>query len=313
MSRSTEAALQAHPAQIRVYQLLDGYRSLTSRIINLLLMLLIFLNVVAVLLESVESVARDFSGLFFAFELFSVGVFSIEYALRAFSAPANPEFAHERRPRLAFVRSGMAIVDLLAIAPFYLGMLVGIDARALRALRLVRVFKLTRYSSAMELLATVVRRELPNISSALFVMTILIVLAASGIYVVEREVQPDHFGSIPAALWWATVTLSTVGYGDVVPATAMGKAFGMMLMVIGVGMAALPAGILASGYSRELSSRRERYEAEVDTALSDGLIDDDEAAHLDRLREELGIRQEETKHLRSRGTTSCPHCGKRLA
>lgn len=251
------------PLRLRLCLLLESNRGWASRLFNAALMLLILANVVAVLAESMGPVYQAYQQPFFRFELVSVILFSIGYLARVWVAPDNPDFAQRRYPRLAFMTSGMAIVDLLAIAPFYLSLLVGIDTRILRGLRLLRIFKMTRYSSAMDLLFTVMRKELPNMASAMFVMSILILLAASGIYVVERDVQPEAFGSIPAALWWATVTLTTVGYGDVIPLTAVGRVFAMLLMLTGVGLAALPAGILASGYSRELTLRREQFEAEL--------------------------------------------------
>lgn len=298
----------------RLYHLLESHSGFAPRLINSLLMLLIFANVVAEVVESVEEVANQYAAFFQDFEVISVTIFTVEYLLRLWVAPENPQFADARFPRLAFARSGLAIIDILAIAPFYLGMFVDIDGRVLRGLRLFRVFKLTRYSSSMDLLATVVKKELPSITSALFVMSILIVLAASGIYAVEREVQPDEFSSIPAALWWATVTLTTVGYGDVVPMTVGGRVFGMLLMLTGVGMAALPAGILAAGYSRELQLRREEYEEELMDAMSDGEIDRDEAAELEVLRNQLGLTEREArKVLAQLHPSRCPHCGNQLS
>lgn len=299
----------------QVYLLLESHRGFAPRLINLLLMLLIFFNVVAEVAESVADIARQYGELFHQFELISVAIFTVEYLLRLWVAPENPDYGDSRWPRLAFARSGMAIIDVLAIAPFYFGMFVDIDARVLRGLRLFRVFKLTRYSSSMDLLFTVVKKELPSIGSALFVMSILIILAASGIYAVERDVQPDKFGSIPSALWWATVTLTTVGYGDVVPLTAGGRVFGMLLMLTGVGMAALPAGILAAGYSRELQLRRETYEEELKDAMSDGELDLTETAELEVLRGQLGLTEQEARKVLStlhQPTQRCPHCGHQL-
>lgn len=303
------------PLRLRLCQLLESNQGWASRLFNAGLMLLIFANVAAVLAESMQPVYLVYQQQFFWFEVVSVALFSVEYLARVWVAPDNPEFAHRRHPRLAFMGSGMAIVDLLAIAPFYLGLLVGIDTRILRGLRLLRIFKMTRYSSAMELLFTVMRKELPNIASAMCVMSILIVLAASGMYVVERDIQPEAFGSIPAALWWATVTLTTVGYGDVIPMSAPGRAFGMLLMLTGVGLAALPAAILASGYSRELTLRREQFEAELKGVLKNGHISHRELKHLEKIKTELGISDEEMQALRrlmGELPFRCPHCGETI-
>ena len=293
------------------YLLLETYQGAASKLINVFLMALILTNVVAVVMESVHSVYSEYSQAFYIFELFSVVIFSIEYLLRVWAAPENPTYADQLHPRFAFMRSGMAIIDILAIAPFYLSMFMGIDTRVLRALRLLRIFKLTRYSSSMDLLMTVLKQELPNIGSAMFIMMIVIIFSASGLYFVEREAQPEAFGSIPAALWWATVTLTTVGYGDAYPVTLLGRALGMLIMLTGVGMAALPAGILASGYTRELGIRQEKYETELNAAFEDGILDEDEKKHLQQVKNELGIRDEEADFMKSTLVqVECPHCGK---
>ncbi len=297
----------------KAYLILETNGSFFARFVNIGLLLLILLNVIAVVAESVRPIFLAHKANFLAFEIFSVTLFSIEYLLRLWVAPENPDFKQSRFPRLAFMRSGMAIIDLLAIAPFYLSMFISIDTRMLRGLRLLRIFKLTRYSTSMDLMVTVIKKELPNIASALFVMAILIILSASGIYFVERDAQPEAFGSIPSALWWATVTLTTVGYGDVYPITLGGRIFGMIIMLTGVGMAALPAGILASGYSRELSSRRELYEAELKEALEDGVLSEEEQSHLKNMQKELGIRDDEVDSIKNQSKhIECPHCKKQF-
>lgn len=302
--------------RFKTYQLLETNQGFASRLFNVLLMLLIFANVSAVVVESVRTIYQQWQREFYWFELVSVAIFTVEYLLRIWVAPDHPQFNQSRFPRLAFMRSGMALVDILAIAPFYLSMLVGIDTRVLRGLRLLRIFKLTRYSASMELMVTVVKKELPSIGSAMFVMAILIILAASGMYVVERDAQPEAFGSIPHALWWATVTLTTVGYGDVVPVTLLGRMFGVLLMLTGVGMAALPAGILAAGYSRELTLRREKFEATLKGVLEDGHLSQQESVTLAQLKADLGVSDEEEQELLHKIRShlkSCPHCGAKFS
>jgi voltage-gated potassium channel len=301
----------SHSPRRAIYLLLETNRGFAARLLNFLLMSLILANVAAVVMESVRSLYTVYSQEFYVFEVISVAIFTLEYALRIWIAPENPVYAEQPHPRLSFIRSGMAIIDVLAIAPFYLSMFIGIDTRVLRSLRLLRIFKLTRYSSSMDLMVAVLRQEMPNIGSAMFIMMLVIILSASGIYVVERDAQPEAFGSIPAALWWATVTLTTVGYGDVYPVTLLGRAFGMLIMLTGVGMAALPAGILASGYTRELGVRQEKFETELNQAMEDGVIDDKEREHLEQMKDELGIRDEEADFLKSTHMQAeCPHCGK---
>ncbi len=302
----------------RIYQLLDHrHPSLASKAVDLSIMILIFFNVVAVILASVDEFYVTYHFWFDVFELLSVFCFSVEYALRVWCAVENPSFRHPWTGRLRYMVTPMAVVDLLAFLPFYLTMVNNIDTRFLRVLRLVRIFKLTRYSDALDLLMTVIRRESSAFVSAIFVMLIIIIFAASGIYLMEHEAQPQAFGSIPKAIWWATVTLTTVGYGDVVPVTIWGKAFGVLITIAGVGMAVMPAGILASGFSIELQNRREKYRLKLRQALADGVMSQAEFNALKSTRRELGLEEEEAKLLLDEEQSLlqgrdadllCPHC-----
>jgi voltage-gated potassium channel len=220
--------------------------------------------------------------------------------------------------------SPMALIDLLAILPFYLSVLFAIDTRILRVLRLLRVFKLTRHFAVLEVLGTVLRNEAKTLVSAIFVMFILVVLSSAGIYVVERTAQPEAFGSIPRAMWWATVTLTTVGYGDVIPQTLAGRLLGVVITVLGVGMAALPAGIIASGFTSELARRREAYGLKAKRMLRDGDLDSDDRRELIKARSELGLDRNDAQQVLRKVAMEneasektavqeiCPHCGKRL-
>jgi len=150
----------------------------------------------------------------------------------------------------------LQLIDLVVILPFYLSFLFSIDLRMLRILRLFRLLKLARYSPAMQSLVAVVSNEKRALFGALLLMVCLLLFASTGIYFVEHKAQPEAFGSVPAAMWWAVATLTTVGYGDVTPITPLGKVFGGFVMVFGLGMFALPIGIMATGFSQE-SHRRE--------------------------------------------------------
>lgn len=230
-----------------------------QRIINTFLFGLIILNVAAVILETVDVLHDSFDPYFHIFEIFSVIVFSIEYLLRVWSCTCNDAYKRPIVGRIRFILTPMALIDLWAILPFYLPMLIPIDLRFLRALRLLRImriFKIGRYSTAMMILTSVVRRKKEELSITLATLIILLVMAASLMYLVEKDAQPEAFSSIPAAMWWGIVTLSTVGYGDVYPITVLGKMLGMVIAVLGIGMFALPAGILGSGFVEELQSRQ---------------------------------------------------------
>ena len=313
----------------RVYEILDVGRKddRLSEWADIALISFISLNVLAVIIESVPEIHAAAPQFFNAFEIFSVIVFTIEYVFRVWSAPEHTE-ANYRHPfwgRLRFMLTPMQLLDLIVIAPFYLVFFVQVDLRMLRVLRLLRVFRLTRYSSSMGLLLQVLREEGRNIGAALFVLLLLIIMAPSLTYLAEQDAQPVAFGSIPAALWWAVVTMTTVGYGDVVPITVMGRIFGAIIGIISVGMVALPAGLLASGFSEALRRRRSAFEQVVGEALEDGIIDSDERVRIRETQRELGLTKEEAEAiLRDRHQRvvppraaaprpgACPHCGKPL-
>ena len=297
-----------------------------SRFVDFLLITLILLNVLAVLFESVESVRMRYEAHFLTFELISVVVFSVEYFCRLWTSVEHPRFRKAGSPwriRARFAISPLAIIDLLAVLPFYLtavGLLGGLDMRFLRSLRLVRLFKLTRYSQAMTLLLDVLRENARNFAAALGVLLIVMVLAASGIYLFERDAQPEDFGSIPAAMWWAFATLTTVGYGDVTPVTHAGKVFGAMMTVVSIGMVALPAGILASSFSERLRMASQHYRNRADEAWADGVVTEDEHEDLEQTRVNLGLGEdiaekilaEEERRIGELSAGRCPNCGESL-
>ena len=312
--------------RLRVYGLFEmqGPNLRAARLVNTLLMLLILVNVLAVILESVEAYHRQYREWFWRLEVFSVTLFTIEYLLRAWIAVDNPAYGRGWRGRVRYVLSPMALIDLLAILPFFLSMFFAIDTRILRVLRLLRVFKLTRHFAVLEVLGTVLRNEARTLISAIAVMIILVILSSAGIYAIERADQPDAFGSIPRAMWWATVTLTTVGYGDVVPQTLGGRLLGVVITVLGVGMAALPAGIIASGFTSELARRREAYEIRAKQLLRDGEITSLDRRELIKARNELGLDRTDAQQVLRRvameaeatsepdAVVVCPRCGMRF-
>ncbi len=283
---------------------------------------LITLNVIAVILETVKSIHDPAKGLFRWFEVFSVIVFTIEYLVRLYFSPQHESgrYRHPVRGRLLWALSPLALVDLLAVLPFYISLIgLSVDLRFLRALRLIRIFKLTRYSPAMGILLRVLKEEMPSFGAALFILVVILILAASGIYLVEHEAQPEAFGSIPSAMWWAVATLTTVGYGDVTPTTAAGKMFGSLVTIVGIGMVALPAGILSSAFSDHLRRRREEYRELLEEAMEDGELTAKERRELRRKREELALDADDARRMREAvdeaqpvSTTVCPRCGHRF-
>jgi len=306
--------------RLRTHQVLELEQHGLAKVINITVMLLIALTLVIVFLETVPEIYQNHQSLFSIFEIISIALFSIEYIARVWSA-AEANSDTPWKSRYQYIFSPLALIDLLAIAPFYLGLFIQIDTRYLRAVRLLRVLKLTRYSSSLSTLLQVLKNELPGIISALSILFMLIILASSAMYLVERDVQPTNFGSIPQAMWWATITLTTVGYGDVVPVTLLGKSLGIIITILGVGIAALPAGIIASGFTNEMQIRRDEFRAKVVTLLSDdGELTHDEIRELEHLRLKLNLSIKESKSLirlsRTGHTTTafkhCPHCGEHL-
>lgn len=250
------------PVQDRVHEILWHTRQddAAGRVFSRALVCLIVLNVLAVVFESMEE-SRPFASALLAFEILSVAVFSIEYALRLWTCTSDPRYARPVWGRIRYAFTFLALVDLIAILPFYLPLATTVDLRVLRALRLIRllrVMKLARYSESVHFLGRVLKRTRDEIAVTVFVTALLVVVAASLIYVTEHDAQPDKFSSIPASMWWAVVTLTTVGYGDVYPVTLLGKVMAACLAFLGIGMFALPTGIISSGFMEEVRARKDK-------------------------------------------------------
>jgi len=299
----------------------DPNDALTHRV-DIFLIALISLNIIAIIAESMPGMHQRYGALFYGFEFFSVIVFTIEYIARIWSAVDNPWHNHHSHAvfgRIKYIKTPMAIIDLLAIAPFYFSFFFALDLRFLRVLRLLRVFKLTRYSPAMTLLLQVFREEAKTIMAAMFVLMMLLIIASSLAFIAEHDAvhaNPDAFSSIPAAMYWAIITMTTVGYGDVVPVTPFGKLLGAVIGIVGLGMVALPAGILASGFSNALHRRRAQLEDKVSDILSDGVITPKEEEELATLLQNLNLNPADAKalifaaHHKDKTNLLCPHCGK---
>lgn len=304
------------------YGLLEGHKEggECSRLIRGVIISLIVLNGVAVVMESNHVLYAHYREWFNAFELFSVTIFTVEYLARIWVSADKQCYAHKSTwsARLAYIMTPMALVDLLAVAPFYLSMLIPIDLRYLRFFRLLRLLKFSHYFDGLQVFSTVLRREASAIAGALLTMLTLIIISACLMFTVENAASPGHFESITEAIWWAVVTLTTVGYGDITPITFGGKLLGIVIMLLGVGTMALPAGILAARFTEELQSRRELINRRVLEALRDGILDPDERASIEKLQQELGLSAEVLERIvtHQQEVASrhqfCPHCGERL-
>ena len=228
-----------------------------SRIFDGFIVTLIILNIAAFVAETVPSLSARYGFYFGLFEMASVTIFSVEYLLRLWTAVEVP-FLKRLPPwkaRLKLALRPALLIDLAAILPFFLGMLLNVDLRILRALRLLRFFKLSRYSPALHTLVRVIANEHKALVGVGLLLLTVVLFASTGIYYIEGSVQPDKFGSVPDAAWWAIATLTTVGYGDVAPMTPLGKFFGSFVMVIGLCILALPVAIISAGFAQELGRR----------------------------------------------------------
>lgn len=306
----------------------SDYDTPASRYFNYLLIIMIIANVSAVLVESIDHVYLAHAVYFDRFEHISIAVFTFEYLLRLWSVVEEDTETPAWKQRCRWLLSGAAIVDFIAIFPAYLNFFVHMNLSYLRILRLLRLLKLTRYFVSLQILLNVLEREKGSFQAVIFILIIMIVLAAGGVYAFEHHAQPQVFGSIPQAMWWAVVTLTTVGYGDVTPVTNAGKLLGSVIMVLGVGLAALPAGILATGLANELKVRKQRLEQEFRELIIEkdlDLVNDEK--QIQKIGRAVGLRKEqiheiqmqlireqilEEKEQQLKHYKYCPHCGEKL-
>lgn len=232
-----------------------------ERAFNLAMIALICINVLAVCLETVPEIFVAYATEFVLLEAFSVTVFTIEIFLRTWAAGEDPQYAGFTG-RLRFLVHPVTVLDLMAVVPFYLAFFgVPLDLRFARVVRVMRIFvvlRLVRYSRALRTLGTVIRNQSAELVVTAMIGGVLLLFASATMYYVEHDAQPLAFPSIPGALWWGVITLATVGYGDVYPITPLGRALGGLFAVIGVGLFALPAGIIASGFTEELRRKDEQ-------------------------------------------------------
>ncbi len=243
----------------RLYDILEhgpiGDR--TGVIVGRLIALLIAVNLAAMALESVPSLEARYGPLFTAIELLSLIVFTVEYGLRVWVAPEHDPHRHlsTRRARWQFVSSPLGVIDLLAVLPFWLALIAPADLRVILVFRIVRFLKLARYSPAMRSLLDALYSERRALTGCFVLLLGATLVVASIMHVIERDVQPDKFGTIPDAMWWAIVTLGTIGYGDVVPVTALGRVIASFTIFLGLIMVALPIGIVSTAFADEIHRR----------------------------------------------------------
>jgi voltage-gated potassium channel len=239
-----------------VYTLLepDDNAGFWDRVMDISMTILILLNVLFVILETIEYFQNKFNHFFFIFEIVSILIFSIDYILRVWSCISLEKYRHPFKGRLKYALSFWSIIDLLAIIPFFIVIFSSYDFRFLkiyRIFRFLRIMKLEKYLNSSKIIKDVFRSKKDELIICLLISFSLVIVVSGLMYFIEHDQQPNKFSSIPETMWWCVATLTTVGYGDVFPITSLGKFLTALISILGIGMFALPAGILASGFSSE--------------------------------------------------------------
>ena len=248
----------------RVHELLEigHHEDGLSRTVDTLLLLLIASNVTALVISTDRRIHDAAPGFFLWFEAVSFVIFALEYSLRLWACTEEPRFAHPVKGRLRYMLQPLMVADAVAVFSFFFIVVApsdtGFNLGVLRALRLVsRMGRLTRYSPGVRALALAISSRRSELLAVMSVVAALLVLASSLMFYIEQEAQPDKFSSIPAAMWWSIITVTTVGYGDVAPVTPLGRMLAGVIALLGIGIFALPAGILGSGFMEQVARRQE--------------------------------------------------------
>ena len=244
----------------RTFEILekDTTEDVLSKRADIFIIVLIFINILAVILESVKYLQSRYKFLFDVIELISIAIFTVEYILRIWSITEKKHYQNPISGRLRYLFTFYSIIDLLSVIPAYIPIFVTADARVIRGLRLIRLFrilKLSRYNKAFGIIRDVILSKKEELVISLFAVLKLLVIASCLMYFIENKAQPEAFSSIPETMWWGVATLTTVGYGDVYPVTGLGKLMAGVMAILGVGLFALPAGILANGFSETLENK----------------------------------------------------------
>lgn len=232
---------------------------ISSKVFDVGIIVLIIINVILIIADTFnlpDSIRKTSSSI----EFISVIVFSVEYILRLWTADLLYPDLNSHKARIKYVFSFMALIDLFAILPFYIPFIIKIDLRVLRMLRIIRlfrVFKINRYTSALSAISAVFKRKKVQLLSSTFVVLLLMIIASVLMYSAEHEAQPEAFSNAFSALWWAVATLTTVGYGDVYPITVLGKVLSAIIAILGIGLVAVPTGIISAGFIESIDEKSE--------------------------------------------------------
>ena len=240
----------------RIYNIIrdDDENDLISNIFDGIIITFIIINVITVIADTFN-LPEVFQNIFEIIEILSVIIFTIEYILRFYTADLLYPDLSSAKARIKYIFSLLAIIDLLAILPFYIPFVISIDLRVLRALRIIRlfrIFKANRYTSALTTIAEVFKKKKSQLLSSIIVCFLLMIIAAVLMYNVENAAQPETFNNAFSALWWAVATFTTVGYGDIYPITTLGKILSAIIAFLGIGLVAVPTGIISAGFMEHI-------------------------------------------------------------
>lgn len=268
----------------KIYNLLENERSGANVIFEIFIVSLIILNVISIGLDTLKKIEPELRFILNVFEAFSIVIFTIEYILRIYISDLTHPAGTKFKSRLRFIFSFFGLIDLMAILPFYVPFIIRADMRFLRILRLIRffrIFKLSRYNSTLQLIWDVMKEKKSEFLMTFFISFLSLLISAFLMYYVESPVQPDKFKNIFSSLWWAVATLTPLGYGDVAPVTTFGKVISALVAITGIGLIALPTGIISAGF-------------------------------IEKISKDLPDNENVIKNIKKHEKTYCPHCGKEI-
>jgi len=251
------------PIKTQVYEIIESriHDHPLGRLIAGTLVLLILINVIAAVLETDTPMYQAYGSLFDLLAAFSVVVFTVEYIIRVWCCTENPLYCDPVRGRLRYMATPVALIDLFCVVPFFMAPFLAATPGVVQFIRFLRIFwilKMNHYSRALKTLGRVFAAKRGEIFMGFFIMLVLLILGSAMIYFAEHDAQPQKFSSVIASLWWGIETMATIGYGDMVPVTPLGKFIAGVVALVGVGLFALPAGIFASGFVEEIHRKKER-------------------------------------------------------
>jgi voltage-gated potassium channel len=277
----------------------SAYGGSLHTIFDTFIVIWVIVSVMAVILESVHGIEYLLNLEFIILDAIAVSIFTLEYCLRMYCCVEEPGYQRAVSGRLKMAKSTSSIIDLLAIAPFFLEVFLHhlVDLRFMRVFRLLRLLKLSRYTGATQSLSKVIAREWPVMAASTFIMLLLVVMTASLGFLFEHEAQPDKFENIPQAIYWAVITLASVGYGDISPITPAGRAMTIVLSLIGIGIFAIPAAILSSAFTDQLKRDRDALVNTIYEMLADGHLDEKEIEYIRTESKRLHLSDEEIRLL----------------